>query len=353
MKYKSTILLIFLIISFPIMLLQAENQKPKCRVLIIGGKPGSSLYSKRYQDWISRFRKYLVNTAKVPQDQITVFSGDAEWKPDFPIKPASLPAIQNEFSQLGKEVQPDDQFILIIIGHGATIDGRTTLALADRDLSSQNITEGLAGIKARQQIVLYMSGGSGDAIEQLAAPGRILVCATSPNQFAEPVYAEFFLNGLESKRADGEAAPKGGKKDGTVTLLEAYNWAANETACWIRRIRSEENEKWRVDGRESIELFKKLYVSNDKAQGSKVLDAKSNPEVKDPIYPFDKTGVDRKVILGLRIITETAMLEDAGKKEGICAVRTGKYQPLTGVKEEEPGALARHTVLGKPGLIKE
>lgn len=328
--------------------LSAEDSKPKCRVLIIGGLPGSPVFAQRYQDWIQRFRNYFVNNAKVPADQINILSGDKNWQPAFPVKAASLPAIKLEFIELGKTVKPNDQFVLIIIGHGATLDDRTKLALSGRDLSVDDIAKGLAEIKAKQQIILYLAGGSGDSIDELASSGRILVCATSPNQIVEPVFAEFFLNGLETKRADGEAAPKGGEKDGTVTLLEAYNWAADRTAAWIRRIRSLENDKWQVDGKESIDLFKKLYVTNNQAQGSKNLDAKSNPNVKDPIYPLTKVGADKKQILGLRIIMENAMLEDAGEKEGLSAVRTGKYQPLTGIKNGEPGAKARLTVLGRP-----
>lgn len=347
MKLKLFILLIGLF-AFAIPNLSAQSQKPECKVLIIGGKPGSPIFARRYRDWIQRFQKYFVQNAKVPAKQITVFSGDAEWKPGFPVKKASLPAIQAEMTSLSKTVKPQDQFVLIIIGHGATIADETKLALPGRDLTAADLAKEIAGIKAKQQIILYLAGGGGDAIDELASSGRIIVSATSPTQIVEPVFAEFFLRGLESKRADGEAAPKGGKKDGIVTILEAFNWASFRTAAWIRRIRSLEQDKWQIDGKESIEIFKKLYVSNKKVQGSKVL-AKSNADVKDPMFPLTNVGVDRKVILGLRIITENAMLEDAGELEGLPAVRTGKYLPLDGVTQDEPGALARKTILGKPG----
>lgn len=350
MKLKLFILLISLF-GFTIPNISAQGTKPQCKVLIIGGKPGSPVFARRYQDWIKRFQQYFVKQAKVPAKKITVLSGDTKFKPGFPVKHASLPAIQQELANCAKTVKPDDQFVLIIIGHGATTDNVTKLALKDRDLTTGMLTEAIDQIKAKQQIILYMAGGGGNAIADLSSSNRVIISASSPNQIVEPVFAEFFLRGMESKRADGEGAPKAGKKDNVVTLLEAFNWASNQTAHWIRRIRSLGEEKWQIDGKESIEIFKKLYVSNNKEPGSKVL-AKSNADVKDPMFPLTSVGVDRQKILGLRIITENAMLEDAGEQEGLTAVRTGKYLPLEGTKNGEPGTLARKTVLGKPGLIK-
>ena len=75
----------------------------------------------------------------------------------------------------------------------------------------------------------------GSFVESLAAPGRVNIAATSPEESAESVLAEFFLRALETGAADGEGAAAK-TRDGRVTLLEALNWASYQTALWISRL---------------------------------------------------------------------------------------------------------------------
>ncbi len=185
-----------------------------------------------------------------------------------------------------------------------------------------------------------------------------MITATGAEEVTEPAFAEFFLRGMESGRADGE----GGAKDGTVTLLEAYNWAAHETALWISRQVEKEGE-WKVDGKESVEIFHKLYDGPEgpvtpggmRADGSRQLSAESDASKADEavtlVVPADLKPNTAEYWKGRRVVNEHAQLEDLGKSEGISALRGETGYEAIGGKLDEEGALASRIVLGKAAKL--
>ena len=97
------------------------------------------------------------------------------------------------------------------------------------------------------------------------------------------------LRGLESGRADGEGAPSAGRRDGTVTLLEAFNWATRQTALWTVR-QTSAPEGWIVEGRESIAVFEALNAGPDGTPAVRKLSPASTPVDDDPDLPLRPTG---------------------------------------------------------------
>jgi len=149
----------------------------------------------------------------------------------------------------------------------------------------------------------------------------------------------------------GEGAPSAGRKDGTVSLLEAYNWATHQTSLWIRRLRKGAGDDWIVTGRESVEVFKHLHDAPDGTPGGRRLSPRSNANVDDPVVPFVTTGAEAKAATGRRVLSEHATLEDTGEGLGKAAVRGNAYKPLAGQGPGEVGARARKVVLGRAALL--
>ena len=301
--------------------------------MLIGGIPGEDPYGRWYTDWLSRLQTYLATTAHVSPDHITVLSG----------KDATMAAITAAFAKLAPIVKPQDQFILFIVGHGETSNDVSTLTLPGPDPTSPEIAKLLDTIPTKNQVILNFSASSGDFLKALSAPGRINITATSPTEIDEPVYAEFFLRGLESKRADAA-------KKGTITLLDAYNWATTQTALWIVRWVQTSDPKeidfttWKASGKETVEIFEKLYsgVPNRK------LDPASDRNAEDAVHPL--VPPDGQVTgdwPGRRAVDEHALLEDCGEGIGVSAIGDKGLQPILGLKPGDPGYLAGHTVLGQ------
>ncbi len=323
-----------------------------CHALLVSGLPGPPIYAKRYADWLRRFHSYLTKTAKVPAENIVVLSGDEAIHDPIVSGKATRESIAKTLSSLAKKVQPADQFILVLVGHGAVAQTLPSFILPGQDLDAQELADALAPIRARNQVVLNFTASSGDSIRFLARSGRVTLAATSPTEVTEPILAEFFLRGIESQRADGEGAPAAGARDGTVTLLEAANWASHQAAMWITRMKSTESG-WKVDGKESVEIFQKLYVGPEGEPATRKLSPESNATAPDEAVDLRPKGGLDEFWLSRRIVAEHAVLEDCGQERGVSPLTNEGYRPISGAKEGEPGWLARRTVLGKPRLNDE
>ncbi|MFB3891843.1 MAG: hypothetical protein ACE15C_07450 [Phycisphaerae bacterium] len=310
--------------------------------LLVGGMSGSPVYARRHQDWLKRFHALLTKAGAKAED-IVAICGDKDFKDPIVKGIATSDAIIEALADMAAKVGPQDQFVLVIVGHGSSSDEVPALVLPGPDLRGEALAKALSAVGGNQ-VVLDLSGCSGQFLKPLAKKGRVNISALSPDDTAEPVFAEFFLRGMESGRADAD-------KNGTVTLLEAYNWAAYQTALWISRQTATEDKTWVVDGKESVEIFKKLCSGAEGQGGARTLDPSSDATkedaIVDVILPSDRA--DAKAWGDRRIIIEHAMVEDLGLETGVSALRGEKgHDPVAPAKAGEEGFLAGQTVLGKP-----
>ena len=308
-----------------------------CHVVIVSGLPGTPVHSRRFADWSRRFRAYCIDKVGVLAANVTVLSGDPAAQGG-----ASADAVLKVIEAAGNRTVPADQFVLFVVGHGDTADGEAVLAWPGRNLPVSELKAALGHVRASNQVVLHFGAAAGDMIAALAATNRVIVTATAPGELADPVYAEFFLHQLESRPV------------GTVTLLQAFNEASNATAQWIRRI-SQTELGWLVNGKESIRLFKALSEGPLDTPGARQLDPTSKPIDPDLSMPLKTAASEdeaKKAGLppGVRVITEHAMLEDAGHEVGVAAIQPEGYVAVAGEKESEPGYRAARVIIGKPGL---
>jgi hypothetical protein len=308
--------------------------------VLVGGLGGQGPYGGWYSDWLTRFQTYLNSTAHVPAANVAVLAGNnATWA-----------AVTDAFKKLGAHAKAGDQLIVFLVGHGENTGLAPHLTLPGPDPTPDQMGALLDAFPAKDQIILNFSASSGDFLKRLSAPGRVNISATSPTEIEEPIFAEFFLRGLESKRADAD-------HNGTITMLEAYNWAAEQTAFWIARweetgksVVSDDGKTatptvWKASGRETIEIFEKLYGS----AANRKLDPSSDRKAADAEVPLTPPGgqitpdwVDR------RVLDEHAMLEDSGQGLGVSVVTNTGLQAILGQNPGDPGYLAGRTVLGTP-----
>jgi hypothetical protein len=351
----------------------SQPASPQCHALIVSGLPGSNLYGRRFSDWQSRLAAHLA-AAGVPRANIVLLHGDKDAKDPACSTGDNLRAAVRA---IAVKAQPQDQFIFAVFAHGTVPDVSPALVLPGPDVGAPELADLLNSVKAGTQVVLMLGSSSGDFVKPLARRDRVLLTATSPGEGAEPVFAEFFLRGLESKRCDGESVlPKpapaasasapasapalpvpAGVKDDVLTVLEAYNWATHQTAMWMLRQKGDPiTNIWTVEGKESVEIFKKLCVGAEGEHGARKLAPGSDASKPDEQVPL-KVQPGQKVSqwwIGRRAVPEHALLEDCGQPAGASALRDGYpgYESLNGVKPGEPGSLARRVVLGKPALVE-
>jgi len=334
--------------------------------------PGSAVYSNRYRDWLTRTRALLIGQG-VPKENIVVISGDERFNDEFVTRPATREAILAAVAAAGDRAKPEDQFVLVLAGHGIVTDDPPKFVVKGVDLNAEELGAALETIRAENQVVVNYSASAGAFVKSLASSGRVTVAANSPTEGVEPVFAEFFLRGIESKRADGYAAPEAGRKDGTVTVLEAYNWATWHTAQWIARQNYVmEGGAWQLNGRESTEIFEKLCAGPRGAMGARRLTDSSDRQADDARVLLRPEGAEIPPSWETRrIVTEHASLEDCGEEIPVSAlvpaelaaamgamgdaeqVAQKEFAALAGRAEGQPGYRARRVVLGRAELRAE
>lgn len=315
----------------------AEPNKPtepaQSYALLVGGIAGQEPYGQWYKDWLARFQTYLTKEAGVPAPNVTALLGDA----------ATTDAITGAIGKIAQRAKPQDQFILFIVGHGENINKIPTLTLKGPDLTADQLAAALAAVPAKSQVILNFSADSGDFLKRLISPNRANMTATSPNEIKDPVFPEFFLRGLESKRADAD-------KNGTITLLEAYNWAVEHTAQWIAHWEQtgdpmqSDTIMWKASGRETVEIFEKLYSKGS----NRKLDPASDSKTGDAVVELRPPNGEVTGEWGRRrVIDEHAEIEDSGVEIGVATLGDNGFQPILGQKSGDPGYLMGHIVLGK------
>jgi len=339
-------------------------RKGQSFVLIVSGHPGNDLFARHYRDRIARFHKYFIHQAHVAAANVTVLSGDAGFKDAMVTGPATAERILATLAELGRKVRPEDQFILVLLGHGATSDDSCTLMVPGPDIEVATMAAALDALAATNQVVLNFAANSGDMIARLSRTGRAVVTSSSPGQVNDSDFAEFFLQALETGVGD-DGGPQGIGKDRPVSLLATYNWAVLHTAEWTVRQRPAPSSDpaqprgqtpgWIVEGKQSAEIFKKLYSGPDVPPDHSFV---PSPASEQPDVPVESLVANNEQWWTYRrTITEIPSLDDlgpgkaTGEGKATSALSVKGYQPLRGATSTEIGFLARQIVLGNPQLL--
>lgn len=315
-----------------------------CQALLVGGEPGSPLYQRRFQDWLTRWHGLLARAGA----EVQVLSADGSFRAPIVTGPATAAGVISAIDGIAAKAGREQQFVLVLMGHGSNVEGAgPRLLLPGADLEAEPLAKSLAAIRCRQQVVINLAGIAGEWTAGLAAAERVGIAASSPGELPEPAFGEFLLRAYEGGRADGDG---GGPKDGAIDCLEAFTWATRESVHWIARLRyNAEAGHWRVDGRESVAVFEHLFAGIAGVPGARRLDPASDRNAADKvpeIQPAD--GVITAAWDGRRMIDEHAMLEDCGVAEGVPGLGPSGFTAFPASERLQPGWLARRTILGQP-----
>jgi len=180
------------------------------RVIIIAGKGGQPAYTEKFNGYVDKLHRTLLEKLGYEASQITVLR---EGRND------STTHLRTALVNLAT-LSPDEQVVVIYFGHG-TYDGRwAKLNLAGADLRDLDFANLLDGLPARQQIFIHTGAASGPFIQKLSRANRVIITATrSGDENQTTLFPEFFIDALT---ATGDADLD---KNGEVSMLEAFDYA--------------------------------------------------------------------------------------------------------------------------------
>lgn len=191
---------------FPLALAAAEQQS----AIITIGAEGDAEYAETFTQWAGDWQKACA-AGNVKTTSIGAEADDGRAR------------LQKA---LEAEAKDGDPLWVVLLGHG-TFDGRVgKFNVRGDDVSADDLT---AWLKPFERTVVIVAGfsTSGAWVKPLAAPGRVIVCATKSGM--ENNFARF---GGQLARAFASGADL--DKDGQTSLLEAWLAAARQTADFYK-----------------------------------------------------------------------------------------------------------------------
>ncbi len=139
---------------------------------------------------------------------------------------ATRARLMDVLGKVASQAKPDDDFVLILIGHG-TYDGvEYKFNLVGPDISAADLAAQLDRIAAKRQLVVNTTSASGGSIPALDKRGRCVIAATkSGTEKNATVFARYWVEALHDPEADLD-------KNEAITALEAFQYATKKTASF-------------------------------------------------------------------------------------------------------------------------
>jgi hypothetical protein len=124
------------------------------------------------------------------------------------------------------DANPDDDFVLVLIGHGSFDGVEYKFNLAGPDLTAAEIAELCNRIPARRQLVVNTTSSSGGSLPAFERPGRAVIAATkSGTEKNATTFARYWVEALQDPAADTD-------KSDSVSAMEAFTYATKKTAAF-------------------------------------------------------------------------------------------------------------------------
>jgi hypothetical protein len=126
--------------------------------------------------------------------------------------------------QVAAEAKPDDDFVLILIGHGSFDGFEYKFNLIGPDISGDDLAALCDKIPSKRQLIINTTSASGGSIVPLQKPGRAVIAATkSGTEKNATIFARYLAEALQDPDADTN-------KDDSISAMEAFTYATKKTA---------------------------------------------------------------------------------------------------------------------------
>jgi hypothetical protein len=139
---------------------------------------------------------------------------------------ATAARFRDTMKTIEREAKADDDFALILIGHGSFDGIEYKFNLPGPDVTATEIAALCDRVRSRRQLIVNTTSASGGAMPVLEKPGRAVIAATkSGTEKNATVFARYWVDALEDPSADAD-------KGDSVSAMEAFLYATKKTAAF-------------------------------------------------------------------------------------------------------------------------
>jgi hypothetical protein len=184
------------------------------QVLVISGLGGEPQFEERFSDWGQKVALASATSTGDPA-RVQRLSGNE----------ARRDVIEKKLQQLAGQLQPGDQFVLVLVGHGSFDGTEYRLNIPGEDLTGSQLLALLDRIPATvAQLVVVATSTSGAVAERWSKPHRVVITATrSGGERNATRFGGFWAQALTSNEADRD-------KDSVLTAQEAYEFTVRKVS---------------------------------------------------------------------------------------------------------------------------
>ncbi|MBM3734514.1 MAG: hypothetical protein FJW39_01900 [Acidobacteria bacterium] len=177
----------------------------------VAGLGGEAEYEQRFTSLAKEADKILRGSGG--DNRIHTLSG-----PD-----ATREKLSGALAAVAKEAKPDDQFALLLIGHGSFDGSDYKFNLKGPDVTAIELAAMCDRIQAGKQLVVNATSASGGSLHALQRANRAVITATkSGTEKNATVFARYWVEALRDPNADTD-------KNEAISALEAYRFADQKT----------------------------------------------------------------------------------------------------------------------------
>jgi hypothetical protein len=139
---------------------------------------------------------------------------------------SSAAQLRQTLAAVANQSKPDDEFVLVLIGHGSFDGVEYKFVLQGPDITAAELALLCNKIPARRQLIVNTTSASGGSVAALEHPGRAIIAATkSGTEKNATVFARYWVEALRDQAADTD-------KSESISALEAFTYAAKKTAAF-------------------------------------------------------------------------------------------------------------------------
>jgi hypothetical protein len=180
--------------------------------VIVSGIGGEPDYEQRFTAAANELDRIF--QAEGPAVHVTMLTGAN----------ATAAQLHDALAAVAREAKPEDDFALILIGHGSFDGVEYKFNLVGPDLTAAQIAELCDKIPTQRQLIVDTTSASGGAVPALERPGRAVIAATkSGTEKNATVFARYWVEAFQDPSADTDHS-------GSVSALKAFAYATRKTA---------------------------------------------------------------------------------------------------------------------------
>jgi hypothetical protein len=139
---------------------------------------------------------------------------------------ATKAELTSTLTTIAQDARPEDDFVLILIGHGSFDGTEYKFNLVGPDITAQDLAALCDHIPAKRQLIVNATSASGGSVAALEKPGRGVIAATkSGTEKNATVFARYWVEALQDPTADLD-------KSDSISAMEAFEYAQRKTAAF-------------------------------------------------------------------------------------------------------------------------